>query len=65
MFSWSVWEYTSDLFLFTAVRGESGRAQAQQSDGDRGGHEENQGKMKTQCHVCLRAHTPQSCGDLI
>ena len=33
------------LWLFTTVRGESRRAPAQQSDGDRGGHEENQGKM--------------------
>lgn len=34
------------LSLFTTVCGESWRAQAQQSDGDCGSHEENQGKMK-------------------
>lgn len=39
------------LWLFTTVRGEPRRAEAKQSDGDRGSHEENQGKMKALCHT--------------
>lgn len=34
--------------MFSTVRGEPRRAQAQQSDGDRGSHEENKGKEKYQ-----------------
>lgn len=49
--------------MFSAVRGESRRAQAQQSDGDRGSHEENKGKKKYQTRL-KPTHTPLlTCAD--
>lgn len=58
--------FFSCVWLFTTVRGESWCASAQQSDGDCGSHEENQGKTKTQHCVfkTVSIHThPQSNGD--
>lgn len=52
--------------MFSTVRGEPRRAQAQQSDGDRGSHEENKGKKKHQRpesnpHTLLFLHVLMMC----